>query len=244
MNTVYVYQPFPQSFHSSVYLAGPTPRSTEVRSWRPQALQLLESFAYDGVVFVPESQHAERRGDYDQQMAWELDAMRRSDIILFWVPAERESLPAYTTRVEFGLQVHSGKAMLGTPGDAYKTHYLEMLAQHYEVATHQTLEALVAAAIEKLGRGARRSGAECLVPVDIWHAPHFQQWYDAQTSAGHVLVDVPSVEWVFRVGADRTFPPVYCPSCGDQGARGRSHQVERSGDYSTQSGERLCLLSR
>jgi nucleoside 2-deoxyribosyltransferase/8-oxo-dGTP pyrophosphatase MutT (NUDIX family) len=206
MKIVYVYQPFPHSFHSSVYLAGPTPRSAEVCSWRPHALQLLESFAYDGVVFIPESQDGQRRGDYDRQMAWELDAMRRSDILLFWVPAEKETLPAHTTRVEFGLQVHSGKVILGTPEDAYETRYMEKLAQHYHVPSHQTLEALVAAALKKLGRGAERSGAECLIPLEIWRAAHFQQWYSAQTSAGHTLVDVPNIEWVFRVGADRAFP--------------------------------------
>ena len=206
MNIIYVFQPFPYSFHKSLYLAGPTPRDAAVPSWRPQALRLLESLAYDGVVFMPESQNGARTSDYDQQMAWELEAMRRSDIILFWVPAERETLPAFTTRVEFGLQVHGGKVMLGTPEDAYKTRYMEKLAQHYQVPTHHTLEALVAAAIEKLGQGARRSGAECLIPVDIWHASHFQQWYAAQTAAGHALVDVPSIEWVFRVGADRAFP--------------------------------------
>jgi hypothetical protein len=206
MQTVYANQSFPNAFDKSLYLAGPTPRDAAVASWRPQALQLLESLAYDGVVFMPESKNGARTGDYDQQMAWELEAMRRSDSILFWVPAERESLPAYTTRVEFGLQVRSGRVMLGTPEDAYKTRYLESLAQHYHVATHQTLEGLVAATIEKLGPGARRSGAECLIPLDIWSAPHFQQWYGAQTTAGHTLVDVPSVEWVFRVAGDRAFP--------------------------------------
>ena len=58
----------------------------------------------------------------------------------------------------------------------------------------------------KLGSGAQRSGAECLVPLEIWLTPHFQQWYAAQTSAGHALDDVYNIEWVFRVGSDRDFP--------------------------------------
>jgi hypothetical protein len=68
------------------------------------------------------------------------------------------------------------------------------------------LEETVAAALAKLGEGAARSGAECLVPLEIWRAPHFQAWYAAQTAAGHALVDVPNIEWVFRVGADCAFP--------------------------------------
>src|SRR5437773_3452695 len=60
MKTIYVSQSFPHSFHKSLYLAGPTPRDPTVSSWRPQALRLLESLAYDGVVFVPESQEGQR----------------------------------------------------------------------------------------------------------------------------------------------------------------------------------------
>jgi 8-oxo-dGTP pyrophosphatase MutT (NUDIX family) len=206
MNTVYVFQPFPPTFQQSLYLAGPTPRDPRVASWRPQALHLLASCAYDGVVFVPEAQDGQRSGDYDQQMTWELEAMRRADLLLFWVPAEKDMLPAYTTRVEFGLQVQSGKVVLGIPHGAYQTRYLEKLAQQYRLAVHRTLAETVTAALAKLGRGAERFGAECLVPLEIWRAPHFQAWYAAQTAAGHALVDVPHIEWVFRVGADHAFP--------------------------------------
>jgi 8-oxo-dGTP pyrophosphatase MutT (NUDIX family) len=206
MKTVYVYQSFPQSFHASLYLAGPTPRNAEVCSWRPQALQLLESMAYDGVVFVPESQDGQRSGDYDQQVEWELEAMRRSDVLLFWVPAEKDTLPAYTTRMEFGLQVHSGKVILGIPPNAFKIRYMEKLAKKYRIAAHDSLEETVEAALTKIGEGAERSGVACLIPLDIWRTPHFQQWYRAQTSAGHTLEDIQNVEWVFRVGAARAFP--------------------------------------
>jgi nucleoside 2-deoxyribosyltransferase/8-oxo-dGTP pyrophosphatase MutT (NUDIX family) len=206
MHIVYVFQPFPHTFHKSLYLAGPTPRDPAAQSWRPHAIHLLHALAYDGVVFLPESPDGQRYGDYDQQMAWELEAMRRSDVLLFWIPAERETFPAYTTRVEFGFQVHSGKVTLGMPRDAYETRYMEKLAQYYHLRPYQTLPETVMAALAKVGEGAARSGAECLVPLEIWRAPHFQEWYAAQTAAGHTLVDVPNIEWVFRVGADRAFP--------------------------------------
>jgi len=206
MQTVYADQPFPRTFHKSLYLAGPTPREAGVCSWRPEAVHLLESLSYDGVVFLPESQDGQRQGDYDQQMAWELEAMRRSDVLLFWVPAERETLPASTTRVEFGFHVHSGNVILGMPQETYQTHSMKKLAQLYHLMSHQTLSETVTAALAKLGAGAKRSGAECLIPLELWRAPHFQEWYAAQTAAGHTLVDVPNIEWVFRVGADRTFP--------------------------------------
>jgi hypothetical protein len=83
---------------------------------------------------------------------------------------------------------------------------MKKLVQLYHLTSHQTLSETVTAALVKLGAGAKRSGAECLIPLEIWRAPHFQEWYAAQTAAGHTLVDVPNIEWVFRVGADRTFP--------------------------------------
>src|SRR5262249_32353907 len=149
---------------------------------RPHAVRILEALAYDGVVFLPESQGEQWRGNYDQQMAWELEAMRRSDVILFWIPATQDLLPAYTTRVEVGFQIHSGKVILGVPHNAYKTSYIQKFARQHHLVSYPTLEETVTAALAKLGGGAERSGAECLVPFEIWRAPHFQAWYTAQTA--------------------------------------------------------------
>ncbi|MBD2461346.1 nucleoside 2-deoxyribosyltransferase domain-containing protein [Oscillatoria sp. FACHB-1407] len=187
-------------------MAGPTPRDSNVSSWRPNALKILKQLGYDGVVFIPESQDAQRSSDYDQQMDWELAAMRRSDVILFWIPATPDTLPAYTTRVELGLQIHSGKVILGIPQGAYRTRYLERLASQRNIAVYCTLEETLNAAYNQLDAGAERSHAECLIPLEIWQTRHFQQWYSSQTSAGHSLEDVPNIEWVFRVGADKSFP--------------------------------------
>ncbi|MDJ0701854.1 MAG: nucleoside 2-deoxyribosyltransferase domain-containing protein [Leptolyngbyaceae cyanobacterium MO_188.B28] len=209
MELVYACQPFPQTFCKSLFLAGPTPRDAHVPSWRPQALALLESFGYDGVVFIPEAQDGQRSSDYDEQITWELDAMRRSDFILFWAPAERDTMPANTTRVEFGLQIHSGKVILGIPQGAYKTRYMENLAERHHIALHRTLEETVKTACNKLGPGARRSGAECLIPLEIWRTRHFQEWYASQTKAGHILEDAPNIEWILRVGPHKAFPLLF-----------------------------------
>ncbi|MBD1866137.1 nucleoside 2-deoxyribosyltransferase domain-containing protein [Cyanobacteria bacterium FACHB-471] len=187
-------------------MAGPTPRYSNVSSWRPNALKILKQLGYDGVVFIPESQDAQRDSDYDQQMDWELGAMRRSDVILFWIPATPDTLPANTTRVELGLQIHSGKVILGLPQGAYRTRYLERLANQRNIVVHRTLEETLNAAYNQLDAGAERSRAECLIPLEIWKTKHFQQWYSSQTAAGHSLEDVPNIEWVFRVGADKAFP--------------------------------------
>src|SRR5262249_53246173 len=98
------------------------------------------------------------------------------------------------------------KVTLGIPQNAYETRYMAKLAQYYHLRLHPTLPETVTAALAKIGEGAERSGAECLIPLEIWRARHFQEWYAVQTAAGHTLADVPSIEWVFRVGADCTMP--------------------------------------
>jgi hypothetical protein len=208
MKCVYAGQPFPEQFSSSLYLAGPTPRDSKVPSWRPDALRSLELLGYDGVVFIPESQTGQRSSDYNQQMDWELGAMRRSDVILFWIPAAPDTLPANTTRVEFGLQIHSGKVILGIPDGAYRTRYLERLASQYNVTVHGSLKATIQATCDHLGSGAKRSGAECLIPLEVWRTRHFRDWYTSQTKAGHSLEDVINIEWVLRVGTNKKYPLV------------------------------------
>lgn len=45
-------QKFPSNSTKSIFLAGPTPRSKEVQSWRPEALRILKNLGYDGQVYV------------------------------------------------------------------------------------------------------------------------------------------------------------------------------------------------
>lgn len=206
MKIIYARQTFPENFNKSIYLAGPAPRAHNVPSWRSQALKTLETSRYDGIVFVSESEHGRRSSDYDQQIEWELEAMRRSDVVVFWVSAEEDAMPEFASSIEYGLTLTSGKAVLGTPAGAFKAGYLEKLAGTFRIPLIHTLEELINAALKRLGEGAARSNAECLVPLEIWQSRHFQQWYTAQISAGHSLEDVRSVEWVFRVGPNRSYP--------------------------------------
>ena len=48
MNIAYARTPLPKS----IFLAGPTPRDAETKSWRPETIKLLTGF--DGTIFVPE----------------------------------------------------------------------------------------------------------------------------------------------------------------------------------------------
>lgn len=208
MQVIHAGQVFPANFSRSLFLAGPTPRRAELRSWRPEAIAALADAGFDGVIFVPEPADSRRPADYDAQIEWELDAMRRSDLVAFWVPADKEDMPALTTRVEFGLQANTGKAVLGIPRGAYKTAYIEKLADITGIPRAGSLGQLSELAMRQLGPGAERAGAETLVPLEIWRARHFRDWYGSQRAAGHALVDVPSVEWTVRSGSKRY--PLFC----------------------------------
>lgn len=201
MQRIYSSDTFPTSFNRSIFLAGPTPRDNSP-SWRIEACELLKDF--DDVIFIPEYKNNIQR-DYDEQMKWELNAMKRSDIILFWFEAEKEHMPALTTRVELGYQLHSGKVIFGAPANAYKSTYIEKLATQYNIKIHRTLDEVIMEARNRLNKPAFRTGAETLVPHEIWLTRHFQEWYQSQRAAGHALTDVQSVEWTFRVGPSK-FP--------------------------------------
>lgn len=116
--------------HPSLFLAGPSPRSADVPSWRPQALDILADLNFQGQVLLPER----RDGSYDyiKQVEWEFTGLESVDLIVFWVPRDLKTLPGFTTNCEFGRYVDSGRILYGRPNDAPKNRYLDWL---YEKVT-------------------------------------------------------------------------------------------------------------
>jgi hypothetical protein len=53
----------------AVFLAGPSPRSKDVSSWRPEAIRALETAGYDGFVLVPEPRDGAYPESYDDRVA-------------------------------------------------------------------------------------------------------------------------------------------------------------------------------
>ena len=197
MQVVYARQPFPDSFSRAIFLAGPTPRAPEVPSWRPQALELLAASGYDGVVFVPEDADGSRRFDYADQVEWETEGLGLADAIVFWIPRRLDTLPGFTTNVEWGAWQRSGKCVLGAPADAPGLRFLQHHATRLGVPQASTLAATLEAALALIGDGAPRTGGEREVPLFIWRQPAFKRWYEAQRAAGHRL-DGARLEWQFR----------------------------------------------
>lgn len=196
MRIVYARQPFPDRWTSAVFLAGPTPRSAEVASWRPEALRLLREAGYDGAVFSPEDPSGTVRAHYLDQVEWERQGLELADVVLFWVPRELATMPAFTTNVEFGAWVASGKAVLGFPPGSPKNRYLAWLAGTHGVPVLDTLAATVEAALARINGGELRTDGERHVPLQVWRTPSFQAWYQAQQAVGNRLMGA-RMAWTF-----------------------------------------------
>ncbi|MFJ2110748.1 nucleoside 2-deoxyribosyltransferase domain-containing protein [Streptomyces sp. NPDC087850] len=154
MNIKLVLAREPLSVGPCVFLAGPTPdKSAPVPSWRPEATRLLGE-QWTGqtplTVLSPESRNGERADRYETQVDWETDARAAASAILFWIPRDLHTLPGMTTNVEFGLDVSSGRAVLGCPPDCpnpERNRYLIYVARRHGVPVCTTLTDTTAAAL-------------------------------------------------------------------------------------------------
>ena len=204
MIEVYVGEKPPAQFSKSIFLAGPTPRSASVSSWRPEALSLLASLGYDGVVFIPETRAGGLGTYYPDQVEWEETHLNMSDVIVFWIPRNMETLPGLTTNNEWGRLEESGRVVLGTPAQAEHVRYQRYYAQKRFVPTADTLIDTLKHALAQIGDGALREGGQRDVPLFVWRTTSFQQWHNAHTAVGNRL-DGAVVKWVFRVGPQKKF---------------------------------------
>lgn len=199
MHIVYTNEELPDSYSKSLFLAGPTPRTLDVKSWRPEALALLETAGYDGVVFVPEFRLGhEEEYKYPDIPEWELRMLDRADCILFWIPRKVENMPGFTTNVEFGRYAGSGKVVIGAPASAEHMEYLWFMADKFRMPQSHYLDTTISKALEMIGKGALRHGGKRDIPLHIWRLRAFQSWYQAQKNAGNRL-DGAKIEWISRV---------------------------------------------
>jgi 8-oxo-dGTP pyrophosphatase MutT (NUDIX family) len=198
LKVVYAKEEHPTEIVKSIFLAGPTPRDKDTKSWRPEAIELLERLGYDGHVFVPEPRDG-FSGDYIDQVEWEDRALQMADIIVFWVPRKAPNMLALTTNIEWGLWADTGKCILGTPPEAEHVRYLQWMATKMKIPNYSTLEATLQEAVAKVGEGSFRRGGDAQVPLHIWSHPTFQEWLVSQKTVGNRL-DSARVLWTFRVG--------------------------------------------
>ena len=209
MQVIYYENDIPETVNRSIFLAGPTPRSSDVQSWRPEALNILEKSGYDGVVYVPE-RNSNKRPDfalgYEGMIEWEKKRLNQADVILFWVPRNMKTLPGITTNFEAGMWLKSGKCVYGRPDGAPHTAYLDSM---YEDITkkipHTSLTFTINEAIAKEPVGFPRTGGERFVPLQIWKTEAFQKWYQTHKDAGNRLDDARQLWSFIPRGSDKVF---------------------------------------
>lgn len=135
----------------SIFLAGPTPRGKDIISWRNEAIKILESLGFDGIVYVPEYSSWKPKADYVDQAMWERAGLSNATIIVFWIPRYLPDMPAFTTNVEFGYWLHTGKVVYGRPNDAEKIKYLDWLYKlDYNEEPIDSLEELLKLCVKKI----------------------------------------------------------------------------------------------
>lgn len=208
MHLVHAQSDFPTTVTSSLFLAGPTPRASldPTCGWRDEALDILSDMGYKGTVYLPETK-GQVYDSYTNQLDWEVQARQRADALVFWVPRTLDTMPGFTTNIEFGEDMHSGRLFYGRPDGAPKTKYLDL---RYEAITgtppFTDLRTLLDHTLHWLGQGALRTGPEVLVPLHAWQHPGFQSWYARVRGAGHHLDGLTLTGTIGAVHASQTPP--------------------------------------
>jgi len=110
-----------------VFLCGPTPRSNDVKSWRLEALHILNEINFKGYIFVPERRNWIDNFNYSTQIEWEHEGMKLSKNLIFWVPRELNKMPGFTTNIEFGMYIndYSKNILYGRPKNTPKCDYMD-----------------------------------------------------------------------------------------------------------------------
>ena len=138
-------------FDNSIMLCGPTPRRSDVLSWRPEAISILEELNFSGKVFVPERLDWSVKFDYVDQILWERKALDECSVIVFWVPRNMETMPALTTNIEFGYYMASSpeRVLFGRPPTSVHNGYLDWLFHNRKENSkiHDSLETLLEEAV-------------------------------------------------------------------------------------------------
>lgn len=165
LRIVWAREPLPAPGGPSVFLAGPTPRAgQDVDSWRPDAIRELSTqWPDDGpklTVLTPESRGGIRAQHYDDQVDWEHAARATATVVVFWIPRDLTALPGFTTNVEYGYDVASGRrVVIGAPPacpNPERNRYLIHLAHLHHIPVRETLPDTITAALAAITRPETR----------------------------------------------------------------------------------------
>ena len=135
----------------SIFLVGPTPRTAEFESWRPEAIKILFNLGFNGLVLVPEREDWNKKFGYDDQIEWEQLGLQRCSRIVCWVPRVIPGMLGLTTNFEMGYYIGKRPESIyyGRPIGAPQTAYLDWFySKHIKKPIYHTLESLLKASLE------------------------------------------------------------------------------------------------
>jgi len=188
MEIIYALEQIPYKLTKSIFLAGPIPRDKETKSWRPDAIQILQDIGFEnGTIFNPETRNGKWHGDHEKQIEWEENALNLADIILFWIPRNLKTLHGLSTNIEWGRWENSGKVVVGWPEDAERMNYIGHYAKKFNIEPKSTLTETIEEALAKLGDGVVRTNGDRYINLFLWKLPSFQNWFDDLKNSGNRL---------------------------------------------------------
>ena len=141
MEIIYAQEPI-NTNGKIIFLAGPTPRAIDVKSWRGEAITMFERLGFNGTLLIPEMRGGfNREFAYAEQIDWEQEGLEKADVILFWIPRNLKDMPAFTTNIEFGywLAYEPSKIIMGFPTDAPKMNYIKYKCEELNIDISDTL---------------------------------------------------------------------------------------------------------
>ena len=133
----------------SIFLAGPSPRQKGDINWRPAALTILDVLGFTGGVFVPLPRDGEwKSSEKVSQWDWEDEYLQKAESIAFWIPRDLVRAPGFTTNIEFGEYMKSGKIAIGSPLHAKGMGYIRHRAEKLEIPTFHGLKDVLESAMK------------------------------------------------------------------------------------------------
>jgi hypothetical protein len=116
----------------TIFLAGPIERVTEgqpsrMPRWREAAITYMHELPAKLVIYNPQWVVKPKSWTYEAQVEWELGAMSRAMVRLFWVERDFPYLPGFTTNIEWGKWWDDTDTVSGAPPDALHVRYMQTL---------------------------------------------------------------------------------------------------------------------
>lgn len=117
-----------------VFLAGAIDMGAAV-DWQAEAIKRLSG--YQNVALFNPRRKAFTSDTLDEQIVWELNALRDCDTVFMWLPKDSK---APISLFEAGLYWNSGKLCIGADPEFYRRRNLEITGKFYGVHVYHSLD--------------------------------------------------------------------------------------------------------